>query len=122
VPAAASNAKPAATCEANRRALFFAVSWEEAQHSSLLLRAPLAALAVVVSGTKKELCIDTRLVFFAARVWCDVLAAASNAKPAAAFKASANALALAVSLGRGRSTRGSCARVLRRAGYGRLRH
>ena len=44
----------------------------------------LAALAVVGLGSKEQCCIGGWLIFFAARLWCDVPAAASNAKLAAA--------------------------------------
>ena len=56
-----------------------------------------------------------------AQLWCGVLTAASNAKPAAASAASAQAPALAISLSlrRRRSTRACCARAPRYAGCGR---
>ena len=95
--AAACNAKPAAAaCEASVRAPALAVSEEEAQHSRML-RARHAALVVVDVGPRSRCCTDRRRFSFGTRLWCDVPAAASNAKPAAACEASARVPALAVS-------------------------
>ena len=60
-----------------------AVSGEEAQHSSLL-RARRAALVVVGLGSIEGRRVGGKPLSFGARPWCDVPAAASNAKPAAA--------------------------------------
>ena len=83
VSGAASNAKPAAACAASAQALLLAFSREEAQHSSLL-RARRATLVVVRLGRIRQCCPGGRLLSFGTRPWCDVPAAASNAKPAAA--------------------------------------
>ena len=59
-----------------------AVSGEEAQHSRMLLRAHLTALLVVGPFLIGGRLTGERPHSFGARPWCDVLAAASNAKPA----------------------------------------
>ena len=82
VPAVVSNAKPAAAREASARVLALAVSGKGAKHSRLL-RARRAALVVVGFGTTKRRYTSERLLSFGARLWPDVPAAASNAKPAA---------------------------------------
>ena len=60
-------------------------------------RARLAALVAVCIGAMKERCTGGRRLSFDTRPWCDVSGAASNAKPAAACAASAQAPALAIS-------------------------
>ena len=73
-----------------------AVAGEEAQQSSLLLRARRATLVVIGPCTMEGCCADERALSFGARPWYDVPAVASNAKPAAACEASTRAPALAV--------------------------
>ena len=60
--AAASNANPAAACAASAHALLLVFSGEDAQHSSILLRARLAALVVVSLGPVEEGCAGGRLL------------------------------------------------------------
>ena len=60
-------------------------------------RARLAALVAVCIGAMKERCTGGRRLSFDTRPWCDVSAAAPNAKLAAACAASALALLLAFS-------------------------
>ena len=80
VPAAASNAKPAPRARA-AQARCARCLWEEAQHSSLL-RARRAALVVVGLVTTKGHCDRREASLLRRAPWCDVPAAASNAKPA----------------------------------------
>ena len=81
VPAAASNSKPAPRGSRGEGAAALAVSGEEAQHSSLLSRAPCRA-GCGRSVPVERRCAGERPLSFGARPWCDVPAAASNSKPA----------------------------------------
>ena len=94
-----------------------AVSWEEAQHSSLLLRARRAALTVVCPCLKEGHGAGERPVSFGARPWCDVHAAIPNAKPASHVSRGAGAPKLAVS-GEKTQHSSSCTRAPCRAGCG----
>ena len=81
----ASNAKPAAACEARAGEPELAGSVEEAQHSTLL-RARRAALVALGPWPIERPCIGERRLSFGARPWCDVPVEASTIKPAAAGK------------------------------------
>ena len=94
--AAASNAKLAAACAASTQARALAVSGEEAQYSSLMC-ARRAALVAVCLDPIERCCAGGRFLYIDARPWCGVSSAASNAKPAAVYHASARAQALAIS-------------------------
>ena len=59
-----------------------AVSGEETKHTSLLLRARCAALFAASTCPLEGHCTDERPLSIGARSWCDMHAAASNAKPA----------------------------------------
>ena len=96
-----------------------AVAGEEAQQSSLLLRARRATLVVIGPCTMEGCCTDERALSFGARPWYDVPAVASNAKPATACEASTRAPALAVA-GEDRA-RGSVVYEFWRVGYAPLR-
>ena len=73
---------------ARERATAFAVSREEAQHSSLL-RARRVSLVVVGPCTRQGHCPDNRPTSVGARPWCDIPAAASQNQPAFAWHARA---------------------------------
>ena len=70
----------------------------------------------------KRRCAGERSLSFGARSWCDVPAADSNVKPAAACRARrmVQAFLRSVSLGRRRSTRASSVHAPCRAGCGRV--
>ena len=115
VPAAASNAKPAPRVPRGAGTPALAVSREEAQHSACAARAPCCAGCgrhMPRKGTAGE-----RPLSFGARPWCDVPAAASNAKPAPRVIASAPALAVS---GEEAQHSSLLARAPWRAGCGRL--
>ena len=71
--------------------------WEGGAASKISLRGRLAARVALGSGHTEERCTGERRLSFGARPWCDGSASASNAKPTAAFQASAGAPALIVS-------------------------
>ena len=83
VPASASNANQAPRVSRGASAPVLAISKKEAQHSGLL-RARYAALAMIGLGPAKGRCANERPLSSSARPWCDVLIAASNARPAPA--------------------------------------
>ena len=95
VPAAVSNAKPASRVLRCAGAPTIAATREEAQHSSLLLRARLSALVVVGPCPLEGHCSGERPRSFGARPWCDVPAAISNAKPASRVSCGAGAPTIA---------------------------
>ena len=85
-----------AACLARRGASALAVSGKEAQHSSLAARAPCRAGCGLLASYQRAL--RRREASLLRRApWCDVPAAASNAKPAPRGSRGAGAPALAVS-------------------------
>ena len=74
----------------------------------LVARARRAALVVVGPCSIEGRCTGERRLSFGARLWCDMPAAASSAKLAAACQASASARMRSRSLRRRRSTRACC--------------
>ena len=99
VPAAASNAKPAPRVARRRRAGARCL-WGGDAALELAVRARRAALVVVGSCLIERHCTGERPLSFGARPWCDVPAAASNAKPAPRVSRGAGALR-SLSLGGG---------------------
>ena len=117
VPAAASNAKPAPLVTRRTRAGTRCL-WREGAPHELAVRARHITLVVVGSCPVKGHCTGERPPSFGPRPWCDVPAAASNAKPAPRVSRSAGVLC-SLSLGRRRSTRAFSVRAPCRAGCGR---
>ena len=97
-----TDAKPAAACQASSGGPALAVSWEEAQHTSLL-RARAALCWLLWSAHHEGRRTDERPLSYGAQPWCDVPTTATNARPVAACQASAGAPALELSLGSSRS-------------------
>ena len=95
VPAAASNAKPAP--RVSRAGALRSLSLGGGAALELAARARRAALVVVGLCPTEGHCAGERPLSFGARPWCDVPAAASNAKPAPRGSRGAGAPALAVS-------------------------
>ena len=85
-----------AACHAQRRRAGARCLWEEAQHSSLL-RVRAVPRWLWSAHAYEGHCTGERPLSFGARPWCDVPAAASNAKPAPRGSRGAGAPALAVS-------------------------
>ena len=96
MPATAFNAQSAVARHARARH-YTPCMWGGGATLELATHARRAARIVVGLSNMKVRCTSDEALFFVLRPWCDVAAVASNAKPAAAYEASAQAAPLAVS-------------------------
>ena len=96
MPATAFNAQSAVARHARARH-YTPCMWGGGATLELATHARRAARIVVGLSNMKVRCTSDEALFFVLRPWCDVAAVASNAKPAAAYEASAQAAPLVVS-------------------------